>query len=312
MDIIVVDPNGNQRKYNIEAFQKEVVSFGRQPDNDIVFNYDFVSRVHGVIYREGMQYYIEDMNSTNGIYVNGSRTKRAKLNTGDNIVLARSFQDGSRIEMSVGDKVVVQQPYVQPYQQPVYADANTNAVYGNYMPQQPMARYKFIIYFQLFFSAFICGMLAFMAFSTVSDMQDSRDSMQYLEWADDWFSSSYAESIDSIKTQYVVLGILAAFTAIVCIFVRNELAEFKVQGPRNYYIVNFLIAASMCLNFAVTVQIAVIEENTGAWIESGGNTIDDTTGGAILMGCGVIMVIAAGYVILNKVYFDKRKHLFTR
>ena len=57
MDIIVVDPNGNQRKYNIEAFQKEVVSFGRQPDNDIVFNYDFVSRVHGVIYREGMQYY---------------------------------------------------------------------------------------------------------------------------------------------------------------------------------------------------------------------------------------------------------------
>ena len=121
MDIIVVDPNGNQRKYNIEAFQKEVVSFGRQPDNDIVFNYDFVSRVHGVIYREGMQYYIEDMNSTNGIYVNGSRTKRAKLNMGDSIVLARSFQDGSRIEISVGDKVVAQQPYVQPYQQPVYA-----------------------------------------------------------------------------------------------------------------------------------------------------------------------------------------------
>ena len=26
MDIIVVDPNGNQRKYNIEAFQKEVVA----------------------------------------------------------------------------------------------------------------------------------------------------------------------------------------------------------------------------------------------------------------------------------------------
>lgn len=151
MDIIVVDPNGNQREYNIEAFQKEVVSFGRQPDNDIVFNYDFVSRVHGVIYREGMQYYIEDMNSTNGIYVNGSRTKRAKLNMGDSIVLARSFQDGSRIEISVGDKVVAQQPYVQPYQQPVYADANANAAYGNYMLQQPMAWYKFVIYFSCFF-----------------------------------------------------------------------------------------------------------------------------------------------------------------
>ena len=67
MDIIVVDPNGNQRKYNIEAFQKEVVSFGRQPDNDIVFNYDCVARVHGLRYREGRQYYIEDMNRTKGI-----------------------------------------------------------------------------------------------------------------------------------------------------------------------------------------------------------------------------------------------------
>lgn len=309
MDIIIVDPNGNQRKYNIEAFQKEVVSFGRQPDNDIVFNYDFVSRVHGVIYREGMQYYIEDMNSTNGIYVNGSRTKRAKLNMGDSIVLARSLNDGSRIQMSVGDKVVAQQPYIQPYQQPVYASAN--AAYGNYMPQQPMAWYKFIIYFQLFFSAFFSGMLAFMAFSTVSHMEDKKPNMQYLEWADGLFDS-YSDSINSIIIQYAILGILATTTAVICIVVRNELAEFKASGPRNYYLVNFMIAACLCLYGAIVFQLAFIEENTYMWIENGGDAMSDDVKGAIMISSGVIVAITASYVVLNKLYFERRKHLFTR
>lgn len=311
MDIIVVDPNGNQRKYNIEALQKEVVSFGRQPDNDIVFNYDFVSRVHGVIYREGTQYYIEDMNSTNGIYVNGSRTKRAKLNIGDSIVLARSLNDGSRIQMSVGDNIVAQQTYIQPYQQqPIYAGGN--AAYGNYMPQQPMAWYKFIIYFQLFFSAFFSGLLAFMAFSTVSDMKDTKPNMQYLEWADSLLASSYSDSIDSIIVQYVILGVLAATTAIICIVVRNELAEFKTSGPRNYYLVNFMISACLCLYNAIMMQLVFIEENTYSWIENGGNAMSDDVIGAILISCGIIVAVTAFYIVLNKSYFDKRKHLFTR
>ena len=230
---------------------------------------------------------------------------------GDSIVLARSFQDGSRIEISVGDKVVAQQPYVQPYQQPVYADANANAVYGNYMPQQPMAWYKFVIYFQLFFSAFICGMLAFMAFSTVSDMQDSKPNMQYWEWTDGLFDS-YSDSIDSIIIQYVILGILAITTAVICIVVRNELAEFKTSGPRNYYLVNFMIAACLCLYNAIMMQLVFIEENTYAWIENGGNAMSDDVIGAILISCGIIVAVTAFYVVLNKSYFDKRKHLFTR
>ncbi len=309
MDIIVVDPNGNQRKYNIEAFQKEVVSFGRQPDNDIVFNYDFVSRVHGVIYRDGTQYYIEDMNSTNGIYVNGSRTKRAKLNMGDNIVLARSLNDGSRIQMSVGDNVVMQQTYVQPYQQPVYI--NGSGAFGNNMQPQPMAWYKFIIYFQLFFAAFFSGMLAFMAFATVSDMQDSKPNMQYWEWTDGLFDS-YSDSIDSIIIQYVILGVLAAVTAVICIVVRNELAEFKASGPRNYYLVNFMIAACLCLYGAIVFQLAFIEQNTYMWIENGGDAMSDDVKGAISLCSGVIMAITGSYVVLNKLYFERRKHLFTR
>lgn len=41
---------GSQKigSYNLEQFNKEVVSFGRQPDNDIILDLDFISRIHGV------------------------------------------------------------------------------------------------------------------------------------------------------------------------------------------------------------------------------------------------------------------------
>ena len=52
MQITICYGNQNLGSYDLEQFHKEVVSFGRQPDNDIVLNYDFVSRVHGVFYKE--------------------------------------------------------------------------------------------------------------------------------------------------------------------------------------------------------------------------------------------------------------------
>lgn len=115
MNIVVYDSNGDQKTYNIEAFQKEVVSFGRQPDNDIVLKHDFVSRVHGVIYQEGQSYYVEDLDSTNGIYVNGSLVKRTRIQNGDSIVLARSRDDMDCVrffieESTVGPPLAYSQP----------------------------------------------------------------------------------------------------------------------------------------------------------------------------------------------------------
>lgn len=48
------------------------------------------------------------------------------------------------------------------------------------------------------------------------------------------------------------------------------------------------------------------------WIENGGDAMSDEVKGAILISSGVIMAITASYVVLNKLYFERRKHLFTR
>ena len=59
MQITIYYGNQNLGSYDLEQFHKEVVSFGRQPDNDIVLNYDFVSRVHGVFYKENCIWYVQ-------------------------------------------------------------------------------------------------------------------------------------------------------------------------------------------------------------------------------------------------------------
>ena len=53
----------------------QVVTVGRWPDNTIqIFGDDQVSRHHIQLSNDNGQYYITDLNSTNGTYVNGNRT----------------------------------------------------------------------------------------------------------------------------------------------------------------------------------------------------------------------------------------------
>lgn len=48
MQIVIKYADKKIDGYILEQFNKEVVSFGRQPDNDIVLDWNFVSRIHGV------------------------------------------------------------------------------------------------------------------------------------------------------------------------------------------------------------------------------------------------------------------------
>jgi pSer/pThr/pTyr-binding forkhead associated (FHA) protein len=49
------------------------ISIGRSPDADVRIEDRFASGVHARIYSRGASYYVEDMNSTNGTFLNGAR-----------------------------------------------------------------------------------------------------------------------------------------------------------------------------------------------------------------------------------------------
>jgi pSer/pThr/pTyr-binding forkhead associated (FHA) protein len=59
------------------------VLLGRSRECDIQVEDPNVSRRHAELRQEGSSYWIVDLDSTNGVEVNGRRVKRAKLESGD-------------------------------------------------------------------------------------------------------------------------------------------------------------------------------------------------------------------------------------
>jgi pSer/pThr/pTyr-binding forkhead associated (FHA) protein len=48
------------------------LSIGRSPDADVRIEDRFASSIHARLYSRGANYYVEDMNSTNGTFLNGA------------------------------------------------------------------------------------------------------------------------------------------------------------------------------------------------------------------------------------------------
>lgn len=59
------------------------LKFGRGKDNDVVMKLPFVSGKHFVLKKEAGNVRVEDLDSTNGLYLNGKRVRIAKMKSGD-------------------------------------------------------------------------------------------------------------------------------------------------------------------------------------------------------------------------------------
>ncbi len=101
--LIVIDKTGNQTHF---PFEKDRITIGKGPANDVVLNEAEVSREHCVIAREGAGYGVTDLNSANGVYVNGSRIRgSANLRDGARIGVGRyliMFRADSAVRAGTG------------------------------------------------------------------------------------------------------------------------------------------------------------------------------------------------------------------
>ena len=68
---------------------KDRTSFGRRPYNDIVIDNMAVSGEHAVLQMLGSESHIEDLNSTNGTYVNGKVVKKQQLHHNDLVEIGK-------------------------------------------------------------------------------------------------------------------------------------------------------------------------------------------------------------------------------
>jgi pSer/pThr/pTyr-binding forkhead associated (FHA) protein len=68
---------------------KDRTTLGRRPYNDIVIDNLAVSGEHAVMQMSGADVTLEDLNSTNGTYVNGKAIKKQALQNGDTVEIGK-------------------------------------------------------------------------------------------------------------------------------------------------------------------------------------------------------------------------------
>ncbi|NDG40491.1 MAG: FHA domain-containing protein [Betaproteobacteria bacterium] len=68
---------------------KDTTTLGRRPYNDIVIDNLTVSGEHALLHKVGQTVYIEDLNSTNGTYINGKAIRKQQLSPLDAVEIGR-------------------------------------------------------------------------------------------------------------------------------------------------------------------------------------------------------------------------------
>src|SRR6202790_4691446 len=90
--LAVINPSGNRSRIPLDRLPFLI---GRQGDNHLVLRDNRASRNHARIFADEGEFFVEDLNSRHGIYVNGERVKRHKLADSDRIDFG--FQDSYRL-----------------------------------------------------------------------------------------------------------------------------------------------------------------------------------------------------------------------
>lgn len=71
------------------AVDKDVISIGRKPGNDVQIDNLAVSGFHAKVVREAGQFFVEDLNSTNGTFISGRRISKAPLKNNDEVTVGK-------------------------------------------------------------------------------------------------------------------------------------------------------------------------------------------------------------------------------
>ena len=83
LHVRVVSGNAKGRTVALEPANLPL-TIGRDPENVIVLDHTAISRFHARITCEKDQYFVHDLGSTNGTYLNGRRVTRERLSPATN------------------------------------------------------------------------------------------------------------------------------------------------------------------------------------------------------------------------------------
>lgn len=111
MAYLEIETHDRTRRVRLE---RERLRIGRLSNNDVVLPFAQVSRQHAELRRINGQWWITDLNSTNGLQVDSRRVQEHALNSGDRVVLAPGIALIFMAEDAPDDSAPLQTPPPMP------------------------------------------------------------------------------------------------------------------------------------------------------------------------------------------------------
>jgi pSer/pThr/pTyr-binding forkhead associated (FHA) protein len=85
-ELVVLDPARSRRRRGERILIRTGATVGREEGADVVMDEDTVSARHAVFHRRGRRWWLEDLGSTNGSFINGRPVNgRGPLRDGDEV-----------------------------------------------------------------------------------------------------------------------------------------------------------------------------------------------------------------------------------
>lgn len=119
---------------------KDKTTLGRRPYNDIVIDNLAVSGEHAVLQMVGADVFIEDLNSTNGTYINGKAVKKQLLSHNDTVEIGK-YKIKYMVEEGVDyERTMILKPgAMPPMVRPPAAEPRANTQYSDFGGLAPAA-----------------------------------------------------------------------------------------------------------------------------------------------------------------------------
>ena len=173
-----------------------------------------------------------------------------------------------------------QQGYQQPYQQQAYAQPGYQAYPQQAMPKQGMKWHKFLVYFALWASALINLIMGIVTLTGA----------QYGSYRDLVYAM-----LPGMKAPDLIYGLLLIVTAVFALITVLSLLKFKANGPKLLFLLYALVAV---VTVIYVVWSCIVLSKYDADLS---DVITRTVASLIT---SVVMII------VNKIYYGKRAHLF--
>lgn len=210
------------------------------------------------------------------------------------------------VQQNVQSRQMPGERYTQPQQRTVQrqpqqtGSMQNQQMYQNQRPNQqmavqpsasgqlPMKWYKFIIYAQLFLNA-VSNALA--AVLSLTGFQYYSSDMKYMGMDPAEASEMVYGFYPNLRVVDIIYGIMLICLAVFALIVRMQLAKFKKNAPMLYYAFWIFSVAVSVIYLVALATINIAGVNYTQVVSS--------------------IVVSIALLVINIIYFNKRKHLFT-